>query len=293
MPQHPNRDAVSRAAKRAGSDTNLANLDIVLEAARSITNAGDENRFLTMAFTGLGNTCAFAIVPGIPRIAMSSSNGTSATTMNLTGTGLEFGFSGTASLKLDGLAGTDGYRVTSKGANNAPEWAEPSVFVQASAPTAVADRRWFKTGDGVLYYYDSTRSKWLSVQEYRVDLTYYGTRAASSGHFLKLAGSANGDVNAAQRTGYVATDSITITGGTWRMKASTSGWRHRVQVYDDSAGTVSNAWDVSPSGTYTTFSDQTLDTDLDEFDLIGASSVNGSASIVNQTLAVKYRRRTS
>ena len=186
-------------------------------------------------------------------------------------------------------APSDGNKYTRQ--NGAWATADPATVRSATQPTDTSVL-WYHTTDQELYAYDSSRSKWLSVNTYEAHFGRGG--AMTTNHYMR--GPANFDYNTGAAVGYPMRFDATVI-ASWGTVASggTSGWNHRIMKYDDSAGANSVAATYAPSGTYTRWDKQDFDLDYDQNDLLGLNLFNlGSATAVtNHTAFIAYKRRPS
>lgn len=165
----------------------------------------------------------------------------------------------------------------------------PEIAVGTSAPSTSA--LWFHSTDLILYAYDSSRSKWLSVNEYTIHMSRAGAVASGTSHYLRMAGFL--DAQASTPKAVPVPGPITLTGFAWACSGTTSGWTHRLDIWDESAGSSSSVYTHAPGGTYSSFNRTDVNSDAEAVDRIGCSSITGSATVNDQSVTITYRRRPS
>ena len=171
---------------------------------------------------------------------------------------------------------------------------ENSIFVGATTPTSTTNGDlWYHTTDQELYAYDSTRSKWLSVNTYEAHFGRGGTLTTS--HYLRGPGNFEYNTGGASPGGYPLRYNVTVIAAWGNAAGGTSGWNHRIMKYDDSAAGNVVAAVYSPAGTYTGWDKQDFNLDYDVSDLLALNMQNtGSAtSITNHVATIGYKRRPS
>lgn len=227
-------------------------------------------------------------------LTFEMSDGTNTGALVISRDGVSMSFAGASDLQLDGDAGGAGECLTSQGPKAEPQWLGYPVVRSAIAPTNTSVL-WYDTSTGVeeLFVYDSTRSKWLGADSFCIEFGRVGTINSGVGHYTKGSGNRDVNTNVGQEMGYRAPFDCTIVAWTFSTSAPTTGWTHRIGVYDDSAGSASFPHTYAPAGSYDDFTELNLNINLDAGDLVGASAINGTASIVNQNYSLVIKRRTA
>jgi hypothetical protein len=272
----------------------LADANQTMTASRTIDDGDNGYSFFVDLNAGGGDTCQFLLNPATPSATWKAqSGGTDAVTLLNTGVRLNMLFTGSADLALDSDPGAAGECITSTGSGSAPVFQGFPIISSATAPTNTS-LYWFDTGltNPELFFYDSTRSKWLSVAIYFANFGRGGSVTAS--HYMR--GPGGFDYNTASEVGVPLKFDATVVGAWGSIPGGgTSGWTKRVMKYDDSAGSNGVAGTYAPAGTYNRWEKLDFDIDYDAEDLIGLNIFDGGSatSIENHTAVVAYRRRTS
>lgn len=274
----------------------LADANQTMTASRTIDDGDNGYSFFVDLNAGGGDTCQFLLNPAAPSATWKAqSAGTDSVTLLNTGVRLNLLFAGSADLALDSDAGAAGECITSTGSGSAPVYQGFPIISSATAPTNTS-LFWYDTSTDVneLFVYDTTRSKWLGVNSWCVDYGRNDTIGSGVGHWAKLSGNRESNINPGAENAFRVPYDCTVVGWSWSTSANTTGWTHRVGKYDDSAGTGSGAlYSHAPSGSYDDFTELDLDLDFDQGDLVGLSAISGTASIVKQNYSLVIRRRTS
>ena len=158
----------------------------------------------------------------------------------------------------------------------------------SSAP--ITSRLWWHTTDLVLYAYDSTRSKWLSVDE--KEYTFAISSTSTANQILRQEGNLTAFVS--DERGRPVMYDITVTGWIWAVRGvGTTGRATNLQK-EDEAGTYASAFYTStPAGTWTSSVETSLNHDYDSTDRIGVILYANTASAQDPRCSVTYRRRPS
>tara|TARA_R110000764_G_scaffold233159_1_gene325895 strand:+ start:425 stop:955 length:531 start_codon:yes stop_codon:yes gene_type:complete len=161
----------------------------------------------------------------------------------------------------------------------------------AHASTApITSRLWFHTTDKIVYYYDSTRVKWLSVNEYTVDAA--STTASSTSNDILQQHGVSLLVSSSER-GHPLPYDCTVTGWYWKHGGTAVAARElALGRFDVSAGTNNTRhYSVTPAA-WQEFQEQDLDEDFDTQDCLGLIAY-GTTVLVYTRCTVTYRRRPS
>lgn len=186
-------------------------------------------------------------------------------------------------------APSDGTKYTRQ--NGAWVAADSSTIRSSTAP-ANTSVLWFHTTDQELYFYDTGRSKWLSVTTYEAHFSMPGTQTVS--HYTK--GPGNLSFNTDGKIGHPMRYPTTVTSAWGSTPSSTSGWEIRISKRTAAGSHTQNFGAFIPSGSYTKWSKYDFDLDYGEEDLMGLrfDDQGGTASsIEHHTAVIGYKRRPS
>tara|TARA_R110000737_G_C14598181_1_gene488609 strand:+ start:37 stop:1863 length:1827 start_codon:yes stop_codon:yes gene_type:complete len=285
----PNTVAGSSSAT---TDLHIGNKEIQLEANRNVTLASGTDYYLYLNLiddTGANDQTASIIVqPSVPRVVVSAVEATVSSTGFACGSDyLDIQISAGAGQQINGDAGTAGDQYQCGGAGNPPVWASGMVH-SATAPNTA--QLWFHTTDNVVYYYDSTRVKWLSVNEYTVDAA--STTASSTSNAILQQHGVSLLVSSSER-GHPLPYDCTVTGWYWKHGGTAVAARElALGRFDVSAGTNNTRhYSVTPAA-WQEFQEQDLDEDFDTQDCLGLIAY-GTTVLVYTRCTVTYRRRPS
>ena len=171
---------------------------------------------------------------------------------------------------------------------------QAAVTVGSTAPVSPSGGDlWYHTTDQEMYAYDSSRSKWLSVNTYEAHFGQGGS--LTTNHYMKGPGNFEYNTGGASPGGYPLRYDATVVAAWGSVANGTSGWNHRIMKYDDSAAGNVVAATYAPSGTYTRWDKQDFDLDYDVSDLLALNMQNtgGATTATNHTATIAYKRRPS
>ena len=272
-----------------GADVSLKDADQALSANRSITNGGNASYLYTLLTdtTGATKTASHICQPSIPRHVINAGiTGGEGTTLNVVHDTIDLTFSAGADLRINTDQGVAGDVVTSGGPNLPPIFA-PGIVHSATAPDT--SQLWYHTTDDILYAYDTSRTKWLSVHE---EQYHFAISSTSTGnHILRQEGNLTAFVSDGRGRGVM--HDITVTGWVWHVRGGGTSSRNTNLQKEDEAGTYSSAfYSSTPAGTWTVSRETDLNADFNDTDRIGVILYSG-ASAQDPRCSVTYRRRPS
>tara|TARA_R110000782_G_scaffold259110_2_gene349335 strand:+ start:51125 stop:52300 length:1176 start_codon:yes stop_codon:yes gene_type:complete len=282
---------VLNVADGATADQNIANAEQELTANRTVTIASGTNYYLYLNLiddTGANNkTASIIIQPSVPRVVVSAvEDGVSSTGFTCGSANLNLQVSAGADQQINGDSGTAGDQYQCGGAGNPPVWAS-SIVHAATAPNTA--QLWFHTTDNCIYYYDSSRTKWLSTHEEEYSFAISST--STGNQILRQEGNLTAFVSDGR--GIPVVKDITVTGWAWAVRGGGTNSRNTNLQKEDEAGTYSSAFYTStPAGTWTSSVETNLNADFDSTDRIGVILYSG-ASAQDPRCRVTYRRRPS
>jgi len=281
---------------KAEADTNLGSANQTLTGNRLIDD-GDNGHFFFVDLAASGNNSAqFLLNPATPSATWKATKaGTESVTLLNTGDRISLLFQGNSDLAVGTAAsnspGAAGQVLTSNGSGTPPGWGNRSVIRSATAPTDT-DALWFHTTDQELYFYDSTRTKWLSVTTFEAHFGVGGTQTNS--HFLNGPGGLS--YNTGSSIGHVMRYPTTVISAWGRGQSTTSGWEIRISRRTSAGSHTINYGAFTPAGSYINWSKYDLDLDYTEDDLMALRFDNNggtASSISNHTAVVGYKRQPS
>lgn len=163
-----------------------------------------------------------------------------------------------------------------------------NLVLAATAPATT--KLWFHTADFVLYGYDTTRSKWLSVDEFEYQGAYNSAGLTGTAIMRMVGSLAFYSVNGER--GISMMHDATVTGWHWRCATAVSDREICLSKYDDSASSyTAKEHSVTPTA-WTSYTEDDLNIDFDVDDSIGCLAY-GSDSFKYPRVLIKYRRRPS
>ena len=273
------------------ADLSLGNADQSLTANRTVTIPTGTNPYLYFFLiddTGLNNKTASLIVqPSLPRVVITAAEtGVASTSLQVGTAGIDYTLTG-SDQRINGDPGTAGDQYQSAGTGSPPVWAAGIVH-SATAPDT--SQLWYHTTDDIVYFYDSTRAKWLSVNEYTVDASL--PIATITVNAIMQQNGVSLLVSSVER-GHPLPYDCTVTGWYWRHGGAAIASRElALGRFDDSAGTNNTRhYSVTPTS-WQEFVEDDLDADFDTQDLLGLVAF-GTTSMAYVRCTVTYRRRTS
>lgn len=278
------------AAVQANIDSkSLAENDQVLNGNRLVSNGGNAAYLYALLTdtSGPTKTASHICQPSIPRHVLAASEaGASSSILTVGKDTIDFTFSAGSDSRLNGDSGAAGDVWTSQGLGNPPIFA-PGIVHSATAPDT--SQLWYHTADRCLYQYDSSRSKWLSVEERPFSSAL--PSASIAGNAIMQQHGVSLLVSSSQR-GMPVPYKGTVTGWTWHSGVSTNTRELALGKFDVSAGTFNTrAYSITPPA-WTSYSQTNLDVDYDNGDLVGLIAY-GTVVMAYPRCTFTFRRRPS
>lgn len=267
------------------ADDTVAAADQTISANRIVSDGGNARSFFFDLGQGTKQAKLF-LGPATSTIStQTADSGTGVTTIQGS-TNLNWIFTG-ADFRLNSSAGTAGQALVTGGVGASPEWGGYTVHRGTSAPTDT-NMLWYNTTEKELFTYDSGRGHWFGAPYY-ISMGKTTSTTAGTGHFLYV-GHQGTTATTAER-GWLVPHDMTITGLRGHTQSTFDGWRFRVDKNNGQGTNSEGVVNTGIMGAVDTYSDFTLDADVNAADIIGMAGVLGSVTLNNTTFTIEVRRR--
>lgn len=177
---------------------------------------------------------------------------------------------------------------------NVADGAQPALVASGTTPPSIS-KLWFNTTDNVIYYYDASRTQWLSTTEHILDVGL--NNSSHTGNSIMAQGGGTSMLVTSSDRGFPVPFACTVTGWTWRTGAATDNRILRLTIYDSSASSTNTShYAVTPADGWEEFAEGDLNVEYDESDLLGIVAYLESGMtdpMVYPRCTVTYRRRPS